>query len=167
MATYRFYLDGGREGKKLHTAKGRNEEEALANLHKRLIEQDPEWWSPNFDDLMWGLENGCIACAEIPEFHRHLLARAADSKMSTNFRFTEPVSEAEVREAAKKAGLSIEQGENGTTVTDGTSHIHVFFTEERCTGFCRYGANSSDLVYELGDELGVGVLNEHDEGYLD
>jgi hypothetical protein len=93
--------------------------------------------------------------------------------MSTNFRFTEQVSEAAVREAvANSDSLSIElhrndQGKEYEVLTDGTNFVCIYFNDGMSNDFCRYGANSGDPVYELGAELGVDVLNEHDEGYFD
>lgn len=86
--------------------------------------------------------------------------------MSTDFRFAQPVSEAKVREAAENTSLVIETDKHGTTVSDGTNYVHVFFVDGQCTGFCRYGYNDESLVYRLGDELGVTVFSEHDDEYF-
>jgi len=98
--------------------------------------------------------------------------------MSTGYRFDESVSVESFLAAVKKTGLEVhtpsdkdEVSEDKICITCGEYYLWFYINSDGLiSDNCRYGGNydaQETILDVLSEELDIGYLSEHDEGYFD
>jgi hypothetical protein len=98
--------------------------------------------------------------------------------MSTSYRLNVSVSVEEFLAAVEKTGLKVHTpsnkediSEDKICITCGENYLWFYVNSDKSiSDSCRYGGNyaAQETIQDvLSEELGVGYLSEHDEGYFD